>query len=223
MNRFVKILFSLPRTIWFNIRYIPLKQAIKFPIWIANNVRIKNMYRGGIVVANDATLGLIRIGYHKVDAVDTYALHTILDVRKGGRIIFNSDAHIGHGAILSVKNGAVLSCGDNFAISGTTSIVCSKNITIGHDVQFSWDTLVMDSDAHVILDENNRELPNSASIFIGNKVWIAARNTILKGTEIQNNCVVASSSLLNKQYGEENVIIAGTPARIVKKIAGWHL
>ena len=198
-------------------------QAVKLPVWIANNVRIRNLYRGGIILQNRASLGLVRIGYHKVDAIDIYSLHTIIDVQRGGQLIFESDAHIGHGAILCVKNDALLKCGQNFAISGTTSIVCYNKISIGNDVQFSWDTLVMDSDAHVILDTENNEMLNSVPISIGNKVWIAAQNTILKGTVIKDNCVVAASSLLNKEYNDANSIIAGAPARIVKKIGGWHL
>ena len=60
-------------------------------------------------------------------------------------------------------------------------------------------------------------------IVIGDKVWLACQNTILKGTVIGNNCVVGSCSLLNKEYAEDGVIIAGSPARVVKHISGWEL
>ncbi len=221
--KLINIFLSFPRTIYFNLRYLPLSQALKLPIWIANNVRIRNMYRGGITLQSGASLGLIRIGYHKVDAIDIYSLHTVIDIHDGGKWILDSDAHIGHGAILCVKNGGTLKCGENFAISGTTSIVCSDNITIGNNVQFSWDTLVMDSDAHFILDKDGSETNNTRPITIGNKVWIAAKTTILKGTTIGDNCVVGAASVLNKEYIGDNSIIAGSPARIIKEIGGWHL
>lgn len=223
MGRFFSIILSIPRTIWFNFRYLPLKYAIKLPVWIANNVRVRNLYRGGFVLnADDICTGLIRIGYHKVEAIDIYSLHTIIDIRKNGRIICNGDAHIGHGAILSVKGGTLI-LGKHFAISGNTSIVCYYKISIGNNVQFSWDSLVMDSDAHYILNEKGVEKCNIAPITIGNNVWIATRTLILKGTHIGDNSVVAASSVLNNGYQGSNKLIAGSPAKEIKDIGGWHL
>jgi carbonic anhydrase/acetyltransferase-like protein (isoleucine patch superfamily) len=219
----LKRLLSLPRTIWFNFRYLPFKEAIHLPIWIANNVRIRNLYKGGIKFQGNVSLGIVRIGYHCADAVDTYSVHTIIDIQKMGKLILKGDAHIGHGAVICVKQQGTLTIGKNFAISGTTRLICTRNILIGNDVQFSWDTLVMDSDAHKIWDKNNIKFNNCESIIIGNKVWIAANCTLLKGTVIQDNCVIASNSLLNKTYLYSNRIIGGIPAREIKEIGGWEL
>lgn len=213
---------SIPGTIWFNFRYLPFRYAIHLPIWLAPNVRVRRMWRGGICPTVVKT-GIIHIGYHEADAVDTYSSHTIIDMHKDGRVKCHGDVHIGHGAVLCVKKGGVLTLGRNFAISGTTKIVCSGNITFGDNVQFSWDSLVMDSDAHTIMDINGNPVRNSREIKIGNNVWIAANNILLKGTEIGDNSVVGINSLLNRRYEEDNVVIAGNPARIIKNISGWHL
>lgn len=222
------VFLSLPKTIWFNFRYLPLLQAIKLPVWIATNVKIKSMYRFGIILSKNATFNSVHIGYHKADAVDTYASHTVLCIEKGdtedgGKLVIADDAHIGCGAIIHVKKGAVLKLGKNFAISGTTSIVCSKKITIGDNVQFSWNTLVMDSDAHKIFDENGKILNNPCPISIGNKVWIAANCTILKGTKISDHTVVGCNSLLNKEFPVSHVLIVGMPGKVVKKLGDWEL
>lgn len=37
----LKILLAVPKTIWFNFRYLPFIQAIHLPIWIAPNCKIK--------------------------------------------------------------------------------------------------------------------------------------------------------------------------------------
>lgn len=219
----LKRLLTFPRTLWFNLRYLSLSEAVHLPIWIANNVRIKNLYRGGIKFNTPLSIGLIRIGYHCADAIDVYSVHTVIDVRKRGRLVFHGDAHIGRGALLCVKDGGELSVGEKFAISGTTSIVCSYDIRIGNNVQFSWNTLVMDSDAHIILGPDNIGYANSKSILIKDNIWVAANCTLLKGTIIQNNCVVASNSLLNKAYKNSNRIIGGIPASELKEIGGWHL
>ena len=215
-------LLTLPRSIWFNFRYLPFREAVCLPIWIANNVRIRNLHRGGIKLKGKRSIGLVRLGYHLADSVDIYSVHTIIDIRKRGQLIFTGDAHIGRGALICVKSG-ILTIGKNFAISGTTSIVCSQSISIGNDVQFSWNTLVMDSDAHIVWDRNGTEYINMQPIVIGDKVWVAANCTLLKGTVIPDNCVIASNSLLNRSYLISNRIIGGIPARELKEIGGWRL
>ena len=222
IRRILSIILAIPKTIYFNLRYLPLRQAIHLPIWLATNVRIRNMYRGGIVIDASTRTAMIRIGFHQVDAICIYSLKTILNIPKPGKLVFKGEAHIGHGAIISCVGG-VMTVGDNFAVSGNTSFVCYKEITIGRDVQFAWDSLVMDSDAHKIYDLEGVRMNEDRPVVIGDKVWLACQNTVLKGTVIGNNCVVGANSLLNKAYTEDGVIIAGSPARIVKKISGWEL
>lgn len=222
INKWLRIVLAMPRTVYFNLRYLPLRQAVHLPIWIANNVRIRDMYRGGIVIDAPVRMAMIRVGFHQVDAICIYSLKTILNIHKPGKLVFKGEAHIGHGAIISCVGG-VMTVGDNFAVSGNTSFVCYKEITIGRDVQFAWDSLVMDSDAHKIYNQEGVSINEDKPVIIGDKVWLACQNTVLKGTVIGNNCVVGANSLLNKAYTEDGVIIAGSPARIVKKISGWEL
>lgn len=165
---------------------------------------------------------MIRVGFHCVEPVDPFSTHTILTVEKGGRLIFNGSAHIGRGAIIHVAAGELI-LGNNFAISGTTSIVCRNSITIGDDVQFSYNGLVQDSDAHNIYGEDGRRFPNTLPIKIGHKVWIAPNVTIQKGAEIASNTVVASNSLVNKKFTEGSALIGGIPARFLKHIRGWEI
>lgn len=44
---------------------------------------------------------------------------------------------------------------------------------------------------------------------------------ILKGTIIPSNTIVGAGALLTKSYEEENTIIAGAPAQIVKRNVFW--
>lgn len=222
MRRYLRLLFSIPYSVWFCLRYLPLSVAIRLPVWIAPNLRIKSMHRGALLLANPR-FNAVHIGFHEADAVDSYGVHTILCIRKGGKWIIESDAHIGHGAIIHVNDKGTLRVGSRFAISGTTSIVCSKQITIGDDVQFSWNTLVMDSDAHTIYGNDGDIINPPTDITIGNKVWIAADVTILKNSYIGNNCIVASKSLVNRRIKEDNQILAGSPAKAVKRIKGWSI
>lgn len=221
-RRIIELVGALPRSVWFNFRWLPWGQALRLPVWIAPNVRVKSMWCGGLVLA-DARFSSCHIGFHCADAVDCYGVHTIVCVKRGGRWFVDGDLHIGRGAIINVNDGGVLHTGRNFAVSGTTSIVCSKSIVIGDDVQFSWNSLVMDSDAHKVYGIGGEWINESRGVRIGNRVWVAANVTVMKGSVIGDNCVVAGNSLVNKALGESGCVMAGMPARKVRDISGWKL
>ncbi len=45
--------------------------------------------------------------------------------------------------------------------------------------------------------------------------------TFLKGSNIPNNTIIGTGSLLSKKFVDENTIIAGIPAKVVKRGVGW--
>jgi acetyltransferase-like isoleucine patch superfamily enzyme len=53
-------------------------------------------------------------------------------------------------------------------------------------------------------------------IKIGNNCWIGSKVTILDGVQIGNGCIIAAGSVITKSFAD-NVIIAGVPAKIIKK------
>ena len=54
-------------------------------------------------------------------------------------------------------------------------------------------------------------------VSIGNNVWIGGGVTILPGVSLGNNVVVGAGSVVTKSF-PDNVIIAGNPATIIKKL-----
>lgn len=75
----------------------------------------------------------------------------------------------------------------------------------------------MDSDFHNIYNEKNELINKDANVLIGDNGWICSKSIILKESNIPNNNVIGSGSIYSKSIGEENCIIAGIPAKIVKK------
>lgn len=113
--------------------------------------------------------------------------------------------------------------GEHFAVSGTTTVVASKSIRFGQDVQLSWNSLIMDSDAHRIFNTDGRWINPPREIRVGNKVWIAANTIVMKGAVIPDNTVVAAGSLVNRAFEVGNCILVGSPARVVKEIGGFEI
>jgi acetyltransferase-like isoleucine patch superfamily enzyme len=91
-----------------------------------------------------------------------------------------------------------------------------KKIEIGRDFVCAWNVFISDSDWHQIGKQSHQ-----ADIYIGDHVWIANSCSILKGSQIGNNCIVASYSKVIKSKYESDSMLAGTPARIVKSDIFW--
>ena len=50
---------------------------------------------------------------------------------------------------------------------------------------------------------------------IGDNCWLDSKVTFLDGSKVGNGCIVAAGSVVTKSF-EDNVIIAGVPAKIIK-------
>lgn len=126
-----------------------------------------------------------------------------------GRIVINGYTWIGVGCRINVYKCAELNIGENFKVTGRSTIICRKHIVIGADCLFSWDIQIMDTDFHYIYDEKGNRVNCDKSIEIGNHIWIGARSTILKGSTIPSNSIVAAGSVFSGRRTEENCIYSG--------------
>lgn len=224
MNLYLKYLLSLPKSVWFNFRYLPLRQAMRLPFYIRYGTRVK--VAGKIKIEDNAniSMAMIVIGSHEADVSDPRHT-TCLTIEKGGDMVFQRSAHIGLGTKIFVKTGARMFLGDNFAVSANSQFVCYKSMVMGRDIQFSWDCLVMDSDTHSMYgaEDKYEKINPDKEVCIDDKVWVGCRVTILKGTHIPANCVVGAASLVSGVKFENSSLIVGSPAKSVKAIGGWKL
>jgi len=211
-------LLGLPKTLLFNFHYFDFKTAIKLPVWLTHKVRLKSLK--GIVHLETSQIkrGMISIGFAHVSINDTneYSLWNV-----EGTVIFKGKAGFGSGTKIAVGKNAKLTFGQNFLITARSEIACFREIRFGDDCLLSWDILVMDTDAHPIYDEQMKRINDDKSIIIGNHVWIGCRTLILKGAEIGEGCIVGAHSLINKKFNVSQAILAGNPAKVVKKSVKW--
>jgi acetyltransferase-like isoleucine patch superfamily enzyme len=216
----MNILFDIPKTLYFNIRYFGFKGIFKLPVFISRKVKLLKI-EGKITIETELKMGMIRIGYLEVGIFDKKYERTIWEVN--GDIVFKGTANIGFGSRICVGKQGLVVFGKRFTITSSTSIVCFKKIVFGDDCLLSWDILLIDTDFHQIILTDNT-LPNYENdIIIGNRNWIGCRTTILKGTVLLDNNVIGANSLLNKKYNCSNKLIAGNPAVQIKEIKGWKM
>ena len=211
-------LCGLPKTIYFNFRCLPIKDAIKLPILISPHVCLMDT-SGTVKITTPIRFGMVKIGFGEVGIFDPKYSRSIWQV--SGNVTFHGTANLGHGSKISVGKTATLYFGDNFVISAESAIVCQKKISFGDDVLLSWDILIMDTDFHRI-EKNGLETNLPKEISIGNHVWIACRCTILKGSSIPDGSIIAARSLVTKNFSTSKSIIGGSPAKIICEDINWN-
>ena len=98
----------------------------------------------------------------------------------------------------------------------------AASIDIGRDCMLSTDIMIRTGDKHSILDAASGQRINpSQDIHIADRVWIGRSATLLKGTVLQPETIVATRALVCREFTEGHCVIAGIPAEIVKRGVRW--
>ena len=120
-------------------------------------------------------------------------------------------------------NNCRVNIGNSVVINGVLLYLQEDNssISIGDDSQLSWGVDVWCTDAHTITDLEGNPMNFAQSIEIGKHVWIGKDVKIGKNVKIADNSIVGWGSIVTRKFDEPNVIIAGTPAKIVRRGINW--
>lgn len=96
-------------------------------------------------------------------------------------------------------------------------------LIVGNDFLSAANVVFRLADGHTIMDKKTGEIINRplTGIHIGNHVWVGYNAMLLKDVSIPNNCMIGIGSIVSKHPFQENSIIAGVPARIVRADIEW--
>lgn len=217
-----KYLLTLPRSLYYNMRLLPFSQAIRIPIFFSNHVTIK-LKKGSQVKLTSTRVhaGMIKIGYSQCDFYLARHHKSIMDLGKGC-LIFEGRSNIGAGAKLSIDKGGSLIFGDQFWSTGPILIIARRLIRFGYNCVLSWNITIMDHDAHDIFDNYGSKINEDKAVALGNHVWLGCNSTVLKGTQLSADTIVAANSIVtSKKFFVSHVILAGNPLEIKKTNISW--
>jgi maltose O-acetyltransferase len=106
----------------------------------------------------------------------------------------------------------------NVSMNNNIFICCKKYIEIGEYTLIGRDCEFLDFDAHGIAPSDRRTSTGlEGEIIIGKNVWFGNNCTVLRGTTVGDNSIIASGSVVKGKF-PSNVILGGVPARIIKQI-----
>ena len=110
------------------------------------------------------------------------------------------------------------------------SAYARKKICIGDNTLIGGNAKIIDNDFHPI-DSNLRleqiyadhpgeltDIIPTKEVIIGKNCFIGCNSIILKGTVLGDNCVVGAGAVVSGRF-EDNCIIAGNPAKVIKKLS----
>lgn len=115
-----------------------------------------------------------------------------------GRVFIDDGSKIGFNTVIYSDKQAGIHIGKNCIIAANAYIIDTNHSTekiVGNKIDLNDDT--------------------SAPVYIGDNVWISAQCVIAKGSKLGNNVVVGANSFVNKEF-QDNAIIGGSPARLLK-------
>ena len=207
LNRFV--------TLYVNIRTLPLKDALKFPILIYGKCYAVNL-KGSIIFKSKIEKGLLIIG--RTDPVRSFDGSSILNII--GDIVIENRAEFRRGFHLQVNPGATFEIGDEVVIGDNTTVICTKSIRLGKYTRIGNNCTFMDTDFHYIVNTTSKAVRTTfKSIQIGENNWIAGYNVVKKGAITPKGTIVAGPySMIGKDYTSkigEYCIIGGSPAKLI--------
>ncbi|MBR4267209.1 MAG: hypothetical protein IKQ46_14235 [Bacteroidales bacterium] len=200
---------NIYKTIIFNIIAFGVK-GLRLPVYIYNNTNIYKV--GKIILHCPIKHGLIRIGQ--------------LDLKSQGKTKFKNAGTIEvwgpvkiEGCTILENDGIIEFHGFNRIADGSL-VVIRKKLVIGEQSRIGFQSFVMDSDDHFLVDVTTKEvIDNKKEIFIGKYNWIASRTVIKKGVKTPDYLIVASANaLLTKDYTDlpPYSVVGGMPVKLLK-------
>lgn len=211
----LRLHFNLPKTIYFNFAVFGIKDALRLPVFLYGKVQLEGLYRGCIELQNPRTGG-VRIGGGRFTDMYGYSQREKSFLRIRGKLVVGSGIIMQQGIVISVCHNAILSIGNNVFFNERVTIHAKESISIGDKCRFGWNTQILDSAFHYMINKGKLSYRN-APVVLEHNVWIANGVSIMKGTYLPAYTVVASNSLVNKNFSEigEHCLIGGVPAKFI--------
>lgn len=134
----------------------------------------------------------------RIHAAPDVRIHATASIRNAQNVYVGKNSHINHLCCVWAGENSEIILGDNLLMGPGVCLFSSNHS--------------MDMARPMTLQERKE-----ASIVIGDDVWLGAHVIVTAGTRIANGVVVAAGAVVTRSITEENVIVAGIPAKVIGK------
>ena len=207
--------FNPLMTLYINFRSFPIKQAFKLPVFVYGWPQFFSLY-GKMECVGMCKTGMITLNRTLYGAPSHPGLNTAMN--NWGKIIFHGPCLIHTGNKINTSREGILELGANTKIMHYVNITAHIHVFIGANTRITHRCQILDSNFHYIANLSRKTVSRySKPIHIGNSCWICNSSTIAAGSIIPDNTIVASNSLVNKDFSNipPESIIGGIPAKFI--------
>lgn len=192
----------------FNKMKINKGNAINVKCAFLSKCRIKVTGTGNVITIDD---------YSRLENCKISIYGNNCNVHIGKRCYFNELT------IYMEDDRNTIDVGEHTSIDGKTELACIEGtkINIGDDCMFSRNIHVRTGDAHSIVNIQGKRINPSKDIIIRDHTWIGTETIIMKGVIINENSVIGAGSIVSSKEFSSNAIIAGNPAKVIKREISW--
>jgi acetyltransferase-like isoleucine patch superfamily enzyme len=149
---------------------------------------------------------------------------SFIDARGTTGLVMGRGSRLGRFGIVTTTShlsrlGVGVRIGENSGVGDFYQLGASGGVTIGDNVIIG-PGLYVHSQEHNYLDPDvpiRDQGTRQAEVVIGDDCWLGSRVTLLAGTRLGPRTIVAAGSVVRGEH-PGGVILAGTPAKIVKSI-----
>lgn len=129
-------------------------------------------------------------------AMELLGWNTRLSLAKTSQVTFGEHLVSDGRLVIVVGENARLTIGERTYFNESTMISCLDTVSIGNGCRFGPNVKVFDNDHRFSARNGVSQEHITAPVTISNHCWLGANVTILRGTQIGDNCVIGAGCVV---------------------------
>src|SRR3954447_12395499 len=158
-------------------------------------------------------------GRLKTDGLCFVCPDVTIEIGKGATLRLGRWSWIGHGSKIRIHEGEA-SIGAKSVLGQEGTISAFQHVSIGRECIVADRAMLIDFDHGVVEVERPIRLQGiyKRDVSVGHNCWIGYGACILRGVTVGDNAIVGANTVVTKDVAP-NSVVAGTPARVLRKRA----
>ena len=202
-------------TLRINFSKFEFRDAIKLPFIVYGKLTITDL-SGSIVINCPLKRGLIEIGAKEEMVVTSYKT---AQLTLAGDLIVNGPCIIGQDVAIIIQKGGSFTVGEGCYLGNHTKLLIVNDVYFGKWVRFTYDSQLVSTNFHPMKDMVTGKVKriSKKGIVINDYCWIGNHSTIMAGVTLPTKSIVASNSLVNKDFSDspDYPLFGGIPAKLI--------
>lgn len=202
-------------TLKINFSMFAFKEAKRLPIMVHGKLKITDL-SGEIIINCPLKRGLVIIGTQQEMTVTSYGT---AQLSLAGKWIINGPFMIGQDVSIIIQKGGSFTIGEGSYLGNHTKLLIVNDVCFGNWVRFAYDSQLVSTNFHHMKNMITGKVGRMSKkgIVINDYCWIGNNSTIMPGSVLPEKSIVASHSLINKDFSEspQYPLIGGIPAKVI--------